>query len=52
MAAMSPRSSRGPTEQYVCQRLVSDCSLKPYCRSAENSSGEIGSLYAIGNPSN
>ncbi len=32
------------TEQYVCQQLVSDCSLKPFYWSAENSSGEIDFL--------
>lgn len=32
------------TEQFVCQQLVSDCGLKPYYWSAENSSGEIDFL--------
>ncbi len=32
------------TEQYVCQQLVSDCSMKPFYWSAENSSGEIDFL--------
>lgn len=32
------------TEQYVCQQLVSECALKPYYWSAENSSGEIDFL--------
>ena len=32
------------TEQYVCQQLVSECVLKPYYWSAENSSGEIDFL--------
>lgn len=42
------------TEQFVCQQLVSDCGLKPYYWSAENSSGEIdflvqdsGKVFAI-----
>jgi predicted AAA+ superfamily ATPase len=29
------------TEQFVCQQLVSDCSLRPFYWSAENSRGEI-----------
>lgn len=32
------------TEQYVCQQLVSDCSMKPFYWSADNSSGEIDFL--------
>ncbi len=32
------------TEQYVCQQLVSDCGLRPFYWSAENSSGEIDFL--------
>lgn len=32
------------TEQYVCQQLLSECSLTPYYWSAENSSGEIDFL--------
>ncbi|NTU89624.1 MAG: DUF4143 domain-containing protein, partial [Actinobacteria bacterium] len=32
------------TEQYVCQQLVSDCGLKPFYWSAENSRGEIDFL--------
>ncbi|MDO4258138.1 MAG: ATP-binding protein [Actinomycetaceae bacterium] len=42
------------TEQYVCQQLISDCSVDPYYWSADNSSGEIdfltqkdGKIYAI-----
>ena len=31
-------------EQHMCQQLVSDCRLKPYYWSAENSSGEIDFL--------
>lgn len=37
-----------PTEQYVCQQLVSDCGLVPYYWSAENSSGEIDFLVQDG----
>ncbi len=36
------------TEQYVCQQLVSECGLAPYCWSAENSSGEIDFLVQDG----
>ncbi len=36
------------TEQYVCQQLVSDCDLKPFYWSAENSSGEIDFLIQRG----
>ncbi|MEG0015040.1 ATP-binding protein [Gordonibacter sp.] len=36
------------TEQYVCQQLVSDCSLSPYYWSAENSRGEIDFLVQRG----
>lgn len=36
------------TEQYVCQQLVSDCSLKPYYWSAENSRGEVDFLVQYG----
>lgn len=32
------------TEQYVCQRLVSDCALVPYYWTAENSRGEVDFL--------
>lgn len=32
------------TEQYVCQQLISDCSLDPYYWSAENSRGELDFL--------
>lgn len=42
------------TEQYVCQQLISECSLTPWYWSAENSRGEIdfleqknGEVYAI-----
>jgi predicted AAA+ superfamily ATPase len=42
------------TEQYVCQQLISDCSLRPFYWSAENSQGELdfivqddGSIYPI-----
>lgn len=42
------------TEQFVCQQLVSDCAMRPFYWSAENSSGEIdflaqasGKTYAI-----
>lgn len=31
-------------EQYVCQQLISDCGMRPYYWSAENSSGEIDFL--------
>ena len=31
-------------EQYVCQQLISDCGVKPYYWSAENSSGEVDFL--------
>ena len=31
-------------EQYVCQQLVSDCGLRPFYWSAENSSGEVDFL--------
>lgn len=34
-------------EQYVCQQLVSDCTLAPYYWSAEKSSGEIDFLVQI-----
>ena len=36
------------TEQYVCQQLVSDCGLVPYCWSAESSSGEVDFLVQGG----
>ena len=32
------------TEQYVCQQLISDCGVGPYCWSAESSTGEIDFL--------
>lgn len=32
------------TEQYVCQQLISDCGMRPFYWSAENSSGEIDFL--------
>lgn len=35
------------TEQYVCQQLVSDCGLRPYYWSAENSRGEIDFLVQV-----
>lgn len=42
------------TEQYVCQQLISDCNVRPYYWSAENSRGEIdfvvqtdGAVYPI-----
>ena len=42
------------TEQYVCQQLISDCGVGPYCWSAESSTGEIdflaqdqGAVYAM-----
>lgn len=42
------------TEQYVCQQLISDCGVEPYCWSAESSTGEIdflaqdqGTVYAM-----
>jgi uncharacterized protein len=31
-------------EQYVCQQLISDCHMKPFYWSAENSSGEVDFL--------
>ena len=37
------------TEQYVCQRLVSNCELTPYYWSAENSSGKIDFLVQSAN---
>ncbi len=36
------------TEQYVCQQLISECSLTPYYWSAENSLGEIDFLVQDG----
>ncbi len=36
------------TEQYVCQQLISECSLTPYYWSADNSSGEIDFLVQNG----
>ena len=36
------------TEQYVCQQLISECSLTPYSWSAENSLGEIDFLVQDG----
>ena len=32
------------TQQYVCQQLISDCGMRPFYWSAENSSGEIDFL--------
>ena len=32
------------SEQYVCQQLISDCGMRPFYWSAENSSGEIDFL--------
>ncbi len=32
------------TEQYVCQQLVSDCAMRPFYWSAENSRGEVDFL--------
>ena len=36
------------TEQYVCQQLISDCSLDPFYWSADNSRGEIDFLVQHG----
>lgn len=36
------------TEQYVCQQLISDCGLKPYYWSADNSRGEVDFLVQFG----
>lgn len=36
------------TEQYVCQQLISDCSLKPYYWSAENPRGEVDFIAQYG----
>lgn len=37
------------TEQYVCQQLVSDCGLRPFYWSAENSTGELDFLVQDSN---
>lgn len=37
------------TEQYVCQQLVSDCGLRPFYWSAENSMGELDFLVQDSN---